>query len=534
MTKRYPLALLLLVGVGLHAASGHAQTPTPTTRCSVATPISGGGPFSGTTAGANTLNPGPGCTWNNLTSNAPEEVFVWKPDATGIWLMETCASAGFDTVLYVRTGDVSTCSTGADLACNDDACNVRSQVFVNVTDTNTQYYIVVDGFGASSGAFTLNLSMVTPTSTPTPTPTPTVTDTPTITPTPTVTRTPTDTPTPTPTSTATPTNTPGPNDCCQYVATPPACGAPTPSPGACAPGGSIVFNAVCGAMGTCEPFTPTPTYTPTDTPTVTPTPSATPSPPPFGQYLFTLTGAPRNLRQGVVTTAVYVVKVENQHNYEVTNVRVTVDLPSGLEFRQAVPEPDTQDGSEVTFVFDALVPLETAFIQIQADLLPTTTGGTTLKCDATLIDDQDNTASASFTGSVRAGNQTAGRLTLTVTAPKQVPADTTLQSTIAVNNTGTRDASDVVLTLETGTDIEFVSAIPGPADIEEIPAGDDTEAAVRLTWEFGRIAGPGKASVKVRHHIPADTPSGTAIKLNARVEDADGRSARVTKTVAVR
>jgi len=69
----------------------------------------------------------------------------------------------------------------------------------------------------------------------------------------------------------------------------------------------------------------------------------------------------------------------------------------------------------------------------------------------------------------------------------------------------------VVLTLETGTDIEFVSAIPGPADIEEIPAGDDTEAAVRLTWEFGRIAGPGKASVKVRHHIPADTPSGTAI-----------------------
>ncbi len=272
----------------------------------------------------------------------------------------------------------------------------------------------------------------------------------------------------------------------------------------------------------------------TPTPTITQTPTFTPTQVPYGQYLFTLSGAPRNLRLGVVTTAVYIIKIQNQHNYEVTNATVTVTLPPSLEFRQAVPAPDDQDGAKLTFVFDSLVPLETAFVQIQADLLPTTAGGTTLKCTATLSDDQGNSDSASFTGGVRAGNQTAGRLTLTVTSPKQVPANTTLQSTLAVNNTGTRDASDVVLTLETGTDLDFVSAIPGPSDIDEIPATEDTDAAVKLTWTYGTIAGPGKAVVKVRHRIPAGTPSGTSLSLKARVEAADGRSARVTKTVAVR
>jgi hypothetical protein len=90
------------------------------------------------------------------------------------------------------------------------------------------------------------------------------------------------------------------------------------------------------------------------------------------------------------------------------------------------------------------------------------------------------------------------------------------------------------MTLETGTELEFLSAIPGPSDIEDIPATDDTEAAVKLTWTFGTIGGPGKAVVKVRHRIPADTTSGSALSLKARVEDADGRSARVTTTVTVR
>jgi len=259
-----------------------------------------------------------------------------------------------------------------------------------------------------------------------------------------------------------------------------------------------------------------------------PTPTVTPTPTPYGQYLFTLSGAPRNLRLGVVTTAVYIVKVQNQRPYQVTNATVTVTLPSSLEFRQAVPTPTDQNGSQLTFVFDSLVPLETGFIQIQADLLPTTAGGTTLKCDAVLTDDQGNTANASFTGGVRAGNQTAGRLTLTLTAPKQVPAGSKLQSTLAVNNTGTRDASDVILTLEAPDDLQFTTAIPGPTDIVE---GD---GVVVLTWNFGRIAGPGKAVVKVTHRIPADTPSATSLALKAKVAAADGRSAKVTKTVAVR
>ncbi|MGH9651421.1 MAG: hypothetical protein ACRD3I_13245, partial [Terriglobales bacterium] len=52
-------------------------------------------------------------------------------------------------------------------------------------------------------------------------------------------------------------------------------------------------------------------------------PTATPTPTPFGQYQLSLSGAPRNLTIGALTTATYQVKVQNVRPIAMTNVTIT-------------------------------------------------------------------------------------------------------------------------------------------------------------------------------------------------------------------
>ena len=72
----------------------------------------------------------------------------------GVATIETCTgTTNFDTVLYIRE---ATCSTGTELACNDDACSApltgnASQITPTVTSGVT-YYIFVDGFSGEQFA----------------------------------------------------------------------------------------------------------------------------------------------------------------------------------------------------------------------------------------------------------------------------------------------------------------------------------------------------------------------------------------------
>ena len=59
-------------------------------------------------------------------------------------------------MLYVRQG----CS-GPSIACNDDYCGLSSHVMPFVT-AGTPYFIVVDGYGSSSGNFTLTVTPASP------------------------------------------------------------------------------------------------------------------------------------------------------------------------------------------------------------------------------------------------------------------------------------------------------------------------------------------------------------------------------------
>lgn len=129
---------------------------SPAGVCSAATAIPGaGGTFTGTTSGTGSLAGSCG-----FSIDAPERVFLWTPAASGTATIQTCgAGTNFDTVLYVRG---SSC-TGAEMACNDDACAISdgtshgSRVTPVVT-AGQPVAIVVDGFRGQAGTYSLTVT----------------------------------------------------------------------------------------------------------------------------------------------------------------------------------------------------------------------------------------------------------------------------------------------------------------------------------------------------------------------------------------
>jgi glucose/arabinose dehydrogenase len=142
--------------------------------CAGAAPIpAAGGTFTGTTSGTSTLA---GSCAN--TGTAPERVFVWTPATSGIATIQTCngEETSYDSVLYVRVAD---CAAGPEVACNDDASGCftsepndhhASRLTLSVV-AGQSYFIVVDGYAASAGDFSLSVTAPAAGG-PTPTPTP--------------------------------------------------------------------------------------------------------------------------------------------------------------------------------------------------------------------------------------------------------------------------------------------------------------------------------------------------------------------------
>ena len=84
---------------------------------------------------------------------APERIFRWTPGTSHVATIQTCGgTTNYRTTLYVREG---TC-LGPDLACNQRGCGEQSRITMPVV-AGTTYYIVVDGFLADAGDFTLTV-----------------------------------------------------------------------------------------------------------------------------------------------------------------------------------------------------------------------------------------------------------------------------------------------------------------------------------------------------------------------------------------
>jgi hypothetical protein len=121
-----------------------------TTRCPfpTATIPPAGGVINGDTTGG-TLSMTSTCA-----GNGRERTYLRTPATSGMATLETCGGAGFDTVVYLRTGGCS----GTSVACNDDTCGLQSRITPMVT-AGTQYTVVVDGYGGGDfGPFALTVT----------------------------------------------------------------------------------------------------------------------------------------------------------------------------------------------------------------------------------------------------------------------------------------------------------------------------------------------------------------------------------------
>src|SRR5439155_24843252 len=93
--------------------------------------------------------------------DAPDHVYAWTPTVSGTAIAETCGAATkFDTVIYAGQA----LDGSGQTACNDDAseCVIDgggshgSRITLNVTAGQT-YYLFVDGWRTSSGAYALTV-----------------------------------------------------------------------------------------------------------------------------------------------------------------------------------------------------------------------------------------------------------------------------------------------------------------------------------------------------------------------------------------
>src|SRR5437867_2506212 len=167
----YYYAVAAVDGAGnTSALSAQASRATPTCTATTTTttlPAGGacssptiipsqGGTFSGVTSGSSTLAGTCGST-----GTSPERVFKWTPAVSGVATIQTCgAGTNFDTALYLRSGS---CSSGGEVACNDDACAnasglVRASRVTPTVTAGQTYYIVVDGYGGTQGTFALTVT----------------------------------------------------------------------------------------------------------------------------------------------------------------------------------------------------------------------------------------------------------------------------------------------------------------------------------------------------------------------------------------
>ena len=123
--------MVCLDGTTCAKLCGATRCPFPTATI----PAEGGVINGDTTAGTSAIV-------SPCAGNGRERTYLWTPATSGTATLETCGGAGFDTVVYLRTGGCP----GTQVACNDDTCGLQSRITPMVT-AGVQYTVVVDGYG---------------------------------------------------------------------------------------------------------------------------------------------------------------------------------------------------------------------------------------------------------------------------------------------------------------------------------------------------------------------------------------------------
>jgi len=124
-----------------------ASATPPHDECANAVEVFEEMPHADVTTGAT------GVSWSSCADGG-DTLDVWHkfiPDANSYYSISLCGS-GFDTTLSL----FDLCG-GSEIACNDDFCDLQSQVSASLTQANT-YYIRVAGYNGATGSYTLTVT----------------------------------------------------------------------------------------------------------------------------------------------------------------------------------------------------------------------------------------------------------------------------------------------------------------------------------------------------------------------------------------
>jgi hypothetical protein len=139
-------------GRAILTGSNGSNLVGPNDNCSSATAISGPGPFSFDTVGANTDGPS---ACGLFTADV---WFNWTASASGSFTVSLCGGASFDTEVAVYAG---TSCVGTQLACNDDFCGLQSQTSFTAVNGSV-YKIRIGGFAGAQGTGTFTIQPPAP------------------------------------------------------------------------------------------------------------------------------------------------------------------------------------------------------------------------------------------------------------------------------------------------------------------------------------------------------------------------------------
>ncbi len=150
------LAVALMITVPINAA---ADDPTPGDDCIAATYEVASLPYSdsGTTVGAsNALNfAGPGPCIGAATPTGPEIIYKVEVDLTCTLQVNHTPGPLLDAVIWV----VTNCDDPANscVAFGDTGSDGDPEILSFSATAGTDYYVAVDGWGTSSGPYTLDI-----------------------------------------------------------------------------------------------------------------------------------------------------------------------------------------------------------------------------------------------------------------------------------------------------------------------------------------------------------------------------------------
>jgi uncharacterized repeat protein (TIGR01451 family) len=212
---------------------------------------------------------------------------------------------------------------------------------------------------------------------------------------------------------------------------------------------------------------------------------------------------------------IYTITYENIGTGDATDVTITDTIPSLTTFISSDPSPTSQDNDTYTWEVGTVLAGDSGTIEITVQVDVGTDDGTVLTNTVVLnYDDANGNPIPEETDSV---DVTVTAPIMTIAKSADVSAadpDDSITYTIEYENSGSGDATDVVVKDTIPEDTTFASSDPTYDDV----VGDT------YVWNIGNVSGYGSGTITVVVTVDVGTPDGTVLTNSVTLDydDANG------------